>query len=385
MRYWILFLLLPNLLWASSPQLSPKLQPSLQLLNNGQILEALSALNEMDETDVDVTQYLFLKAMTKFKIAWLSTYSQQDLKDIEDLLDKIQDRTLPKIEEDNEARFFYAASIGLRAQISATEGDWWQTAKLGKQMKNEATVIIEKDPDYYPAYYLLGSYNYFADALPGYLKFLRLLVFLPGGDRKEGLKQLTLSYEKGGIVEDEAGRTLAIIYTYYEQDFEQGKEMTEKILDRYPLSYDTALYKGIDLYFSKQWEDAVQWFEKLRSELVEYSARNESPDEVVPVYRPMENEIRYWIARTKIQQGKTAEAREILMELANPPVRQPYWLLRGVYLSLAQLDYLSNEEGRANGYVYRVLSWQDAKDAHEKAKKLRKKKGKVETFDIDLL
>jgi len=123
----------------------------------------------------------------------------------------------------------------------------------------------------------------------------------------------------------------------------------------------------------------------LRSEILAYSSRHEPSNHVVSVYFPMEREIRYWIARAKIQQGHTAEAHEILMALANPAIHQPYWLMRGVYLSLAQIDYQNHEQGRADGYVYKVLAWQDVKDSHDKAKKLRKKKGKVDTFDIDFL
>ena len=385
MRFWIFFLLIPGFLWASQPELSPELKPPLQLLNNGQILETLSSLKDIGTTRVDMRQYLFLKAMAKFKIAWLSTYSQKDMADIQSILDQVDKLCLPHVDEDNQARFFYAASIGLRAQIAGTQGDWWQTAKLGKRMKGEAELIIEKDRDFYPAYYLLGSYNYFADALPAYLKFFRVFAFMPGGDRSEGLKQLTLSYEKGGITEDEAGRTLALIYTYYEKDFDQGIKTTQKILDHYPLSYDTALYKGINLYFTRQWADAADWLGKLRAQILDYSARHDSPKAVVPVYLPMEREIRYWIARAKIQQGQTEEARQILLALANPPIHQPYWLLRGVYLSLAQIDYQNKEPGRADGYVFKVLSWQDVKDSHEKASKLKKKKGKVDTFDLDFL
>jgi hypothetical protein len=385
MRFFLLLLLIPNFLWAVPIELPPELHSPLQQLNNGQILEALDSLNELESTHLNSREYLFLKAMAKWKVMWLSKFTPKDVQEVLDLLDQVENICEPLLDEDTDARFFYAASIGLRAQISATEGDWWKTAKLGKKMKGEGLLIIEKDPKYYPAYYLVGSYNYFADALPGYLKFLRAFVFLPGGNRKEGLQQLVLSYEKGGITESEAGRTLAIIYTYYERDFDAGNGMCEKILSRYPLSYDTALYKGVSLYYLKEWKEAGNWLENLRSQILSYSSKHEASGQIVPVYQPMEREVRYWIARTLIQQQRYSEAREILLKLANPPVHYPYWLLRAVYLSLAQIDYLNQEPGRAEGYVYRVLQWEDVKDAHEKAKKLKKKKGKVDDFDIDFL
>jgi hypothetical protein len=385
MRFLPILFFVANFCWASSPELPPEIQTRLDLFNKGQLIEAYNSLKGLEGTHSDSKEYLFLLAMAKWKMMWLSTFNPSDRQEVVDLLDKVDAMCLPAIDQDLNSQFYYASAIGLRAQIAATQGDWWKTAKLGKKMKGHAVKIVEEDKEFYPAYYLLGSYNYFADALPSYMKFLRVLVFLPGGDRKEGLKQLILGYDKGGISQGEAGKTLAVIYTYYERKFEDGKKMCEDLLERYPQSYDVALYKGINLYFLKDYEASISWFEDLRTRIQIYSAIHKSPDSMIPLYRPMEREIRYWIARGKIHQEKWEEAREILMELAVPPVHQPHWLLRGVYLSLAQIDYHEKNVPRAESWISKVLQWDDTKDAHEKAKKLKKKKGNIGTFDIDLL
>ena len=370
---------------ADSPDLPLELQPALNLFNKGELIEAYLALEGLEEANASSKEYHFLKAMTKWKMMWLSTYNPSEAKEVAGMLDQVDSLCTPDMDKDSANQFYHAAAIGLRAQMAATGGDWWKTAKLGKKMKNHAVQILEKDPQFYPANYLLGSYNYFADALPGYLKFLRVLVFLPGGDRKDGLKQLQIAYEKGGITETEAAKTLAIIYTYYERKFEAGKKICNEVLDRYPPSFDIALYRSINLYFLKDYEESVASLEELRSQILVYSEKHEEADSVLPVYRPMEREIRYWIARSKIQQQKWNEARELLVGLSDPPVHQPYWLMRGVYLSLAQLDYQAKNIPRAQGWIAKVLDWSDVKDSHDKAKKLKKKKGKVGAFDIDFL
>ena len=371
--------------FAGSPDLPPELQPALELFNNGELIEAYNALNDLDPDHERSKEFLFLKAMTKWKMMWLSNYNAADKKEVLKLLDEVDDICLPDMENDASMQFYHAAATGLRAQIAATGGDWWKTAKLGKQMKNDAQEILKKDPEFYPANYLLGSYNYFADALPGYLKFLRVFVFLPGGDRKDGLKQLRLAYEKGGITQSEAAKTLAIIYTYYEREFKAGKKMCDELLERYPPSFDIALYRAINLYFLKEYDESITALQELRSSILAYSEKHEPGESVLPVYRPMEREVRYWIARSKIQQQKWDEARELLNALAEPPIHHPHWLLRGVYLSLAQLDYQSRNIPRAEGWIAKVLLWSDVKESHEKAKKLKKKKGQVGTFDIDFL
>jgi tetratricopeptide (TPR) repeat protein len=385
MRFLFILLFVANFCWASSPELPPEIQTRLDLFNKGQLIEAYNSLKALEETHSESKEFLFLLAMAKWKMMWLSTFNPSDRAEVTDLLDKVDDMCLPSMEQDLNSQFYHASAIGVRAQIAATEGDWWKTAKLGKKMKGHAAQIVKEDREFYPVYYLLGSYNYFADALPSYMKFLRVLVFLPGGDRKEGLKQLVLGYEKGGISQGEAGKTLAVIYTYYEKKFEDGKKMCEDLLTRYPQSYDVGLYKGINLYFLKDYEASISWFEELQDRIQIYSTIHKSPDSIIPLYRPMEREIRYWVSRGKIQQEKWEEAREILMDLADPPVHQPHWLLRGVYLSLAQIDYHKKNAPRAESWISKVLQWDDAKDSHEKAKKLKKKKGKIGTFDIDLL
>src|SRR5207253_2769147 len=128
-------------------------------------------------------------------------------------------------------------SQGIRAQLAARENEWWQTAKLGKEMKKSCEHILQTDPTYYPADYLLGSYNYFADVLPAHIKFIRTLLFLPGGDREKGLRELMTSYQKNNVVSAEAGRTLALIYIYYEKEYPEAVKICDNMLAQYPESY----------------------------------------------------------------------------------------------------------------------------------------------------
>jgi hypothetical protein len=79
-----------------------------------------------------------------------------------------------------------------------------------------------------------------------------------------------------------------------------------------------------------------------------------------------------------------SDARDVLLELANPAIHQPYWLVRYVCLSLAQIEYHNNNDQAAEAWVDKVMAWKDLKDSREKAKLVRKKHGKLGTFDIDV-
>ena len=392
MRFLIFFLILVvcSTCVADEALISPELTQGVELFNNAQLIEAYSFFQKYVQKDPEDPAANFLLALSKWRIMWLSTYNDFDKEELTGLLDRVNQLCEAQTEQKSDCAFFNASVTGIRAQITATENQWWETAQLGKKMKHQSADILEANSEYYPALYLLGSYNYFADALPGYLKFLRSLVFLPGGDRTQGLKQLITAYQKGGVVSGEAGRTLAIIYTYFEKKPKYGVLMCDNLLTTYPLGYDVSLYRGINLYFNKSWEKSLAQMDLVHKQVREYSQKHSSvkdhtmPADIVYVFRPLEREARYWMSRDLIQLERYDEAQELLLGLANPPVHQPYWLIRWVYLSLAQIEYEKKNPEAASVWIEKVLAWKDVKDSTDKARLLQKKREKVDTFDIDI-
>jgi hypothetical protein len=384
-RFCILVLLtfLCGSAWAL--ELTPDVRAGLDLMNNGRLLEAYTYLKETHAKNAADVQATFGLALVKFRIMWLSTYDQSDRKELVGLLDDVEAKTRNHL-DNKDMMFYYSAICGIRAQLVATEGDWWEAAKLGKSMKKNTEKLVKMDSDYYPAYYLLGTYNYFADVLPGAVKFLRSLLFIPGGDRNEGLRQLSLAYEKDNAVSVEAGRTMVLIQVYYEKAYPTGVRVADNLLTTYPDNFEVGIYKGVGLYYNQSWDKCDEWLHHLRDELLAYSREHKDlpqHDGVVPLYVPMERESRYWIARSLIQRRRYAEARELLAALASAPVDQPYWLKRWVYLSLAQLDYLDGRSESAERWLDPVLRDMDVKNSHDKAEIMKKKKGRVGMFETD--
>ncbi len=387
-----LFFLTATFLFAGE-ELDPDLISGVQLMNNGQFLECYSFFKHYTEQHPENDKALFLLAMIQWKMMWISSYTKPERDDLGKLIDRVESSFSARAEKDPDALFFYTATIGLRASVATWESQWWDAAQLGKKMKVNASKLVKLNPENYDSYCLLGSYNYFADALPGYIKFVRSLLFLPSGSKTEGLKQLIVADQKGSVTSGEAGRTLSLIYTYFEKQHEYGVKMCDNVLTLYPENYEVGLYKGVNLYFQKEWQQSGDWFQHVNEQVLSYSKKHIEPesngarstDPIVPVYRPLEREARYWVGRNLIQQGRYEEAKSILEKLANPEVHQPYWLMRGVFLSLAQIEYEENHPDKADVLIQRVLKWPDVKDSHDKAKILKKKKKEVGTFDIDFL
>ncbi|HSP07548.1 MAG TPA: hypothetical protein VLR94_10245, partial [Acidobacteriota bacterium] len=165
---------------------------------------------------------------------------------------------------------------------------------------------------------------------------------------------------------------------------DSGVQMCDKVLSRCPDEFDIGLYKGINLYFGSDFKKAEETLVRVKDEIRAYSRMHEAKEnEVVPAYAPLEREVRYWTARALVRQKRLDEAEGILLELKTPEIHQPYWIQRGVYLSLAEINYMRNKNDQAESLIRRVLDWQDVRDAHEKAKLLKKEKVAAGPFDID--
>ncbi|RMF60722.1 MAG: hypothetical protein D6748_03435 [Calditrichaeota bacterium] len=66
----------------------------------------------------------------------------------------------------------------------------------GRSAKKNLEKVVELDSTYYDAYLGLGIFHYYADLLPGVLKFVaKLLGF--GGDRKKGKEEILLTAQRG--------------------------------------------------------------------------------------------------------------------------------------------------------------------------------------------
>jgi tetratricopeptide (TPR) repeat protein len=89
----------------------------------------------------------------------------------------------------------------------------------------------EGDPD---AATVLGSFLYFADTLPGFFKFIRWLVRLPGGDRERGLELMEEGAAGRGYTYPDAVLMLAVTYYLFDGNLEDSARMLDQAVRDYP-------------------------------------------------------------------------------------------------------------------------------------------------------
>jgi Flp pilus assembly protein TadD len=128
-----------------------------------------------------------------------------------------------------EAWFYLAASYAPLVQWRVLRGERVAAAREGKKIKDALEHALQLDPSLNDAYFGIGLYHYYADIAPPAAKLLRFLLFLPGGNRLQGLKEMLQARDQGEVLKGEADYQLAIVYLWYERNTAQALEILERL------------------------------------------------------------------------------------------------------------------------------------------------------------
>ena len=143
-------------------------------------------------------------------------------------------------------------AYALDARLSGLRGKDLASTRAGKKMRTLLLSALKMDPTLADANLGLGTYNYFIDTLPPAIKVLKILVNVPGGNRKMGLEQIQQAAAKGDLIRGEAKFYLAKNYSRdSERNYRQSSELFEGLAGEYPhnplwtlLSADMLLHLG---------------------------------------------------------------------------------------------------------------------------------------------
>ena len=100
-----------------------------------------------------------------------------------------------------EAWFYLAGAYAPRVQWRVLRGERLGAARDGNTIRDALERALQLDPTLNDAYFGIGLYHYYADVAPAAAKILRWLLFLPGGDRVMGLREMLQARDKGELLE----------------------------------------------------------------------------------------------------------------------------------------------------------------------------------------
>lgn len=121
-----------------------------------------------------------------------------------------------------------------RAQMHTLCGAYWSAGRQAKAGKRDLDRALELDPGNPDAEGVLGTYLYFADVLPGIVKFARTLVRVPGGDRERGLELLRRSANSRAYGRLDSRALIAVIQFAFDGDFAAATRDFEALAAEYP-------------------------------------------------------------------------------------------------------------------------------------------------------
>lgn len=133
-----------------------------------------------------------------------------------------------------EMRLYAGMGLLLRARLLGLRDDRRGTARAGVKAREHLLRAIQLDPGMADAYAGLGLYNYYADTLSTIAKILRFFMGIPGGDKKEGIRQLEIAMRAGELTAVEARVYLAKNLRNYDQKYERAAELLKPLVEQYP-------------------------------------------------------------------------------------------------------------------------------------------------------
>jgi hypothetical protein len=155
---------------------------------------------------------------------------------IEAFLDEA-DRRYSRSKADAEALFYLAQGYIVRStyRINHDKG-MFGAARDAARAKGYSDAYLKQHPEHGDAYVTLGLYNYYVDIAPNFIKVLRVLLFLPSGNRAEGIKQLQRAAREGRYFATLADSALAEIYGAFEGRLGDAITIGERLVQRFPTS-----------------------------------------------------------------------------------------------------------------------------------------------------
>lgn len=133
-----------------------------------------------------------------------------------------------------EAWFYLGGAYGTRVLLRGHRGEYLAAARDGKRIHDALRLATSLDPALGDAYFGLGLYHYYAAIAPRAARILSMLMFLPGGDRAGGLREMEQTRTKGLLLRGEADYQLHLIYLWYERQPMTALRLIEGLRSRYP-------------------------------------------------------------------------------------------------------------------------------------------------------
>lgn len=288
----------------------------------------------------------------------------------DDEFEKYLDQTISRSEQllkhnprDARALFYLGNAYCLKSRVKGLRGSYFGAGTDAAKGKRYLEQVLDREPSQYDAYYNLGVYNYLAGTLPGYAKFLKTLLFLPGGSREKGLSYLKIASQKSIYFGAESQLILARFYADFEETPAEALKIVEDFHKHYPENAWFHYWAGTLL--SDELNNYAQ-AEGIYTEILDRCNQG------APSYTSdLKNQATLKLARVHSRLMDPERAVEEIKDLIATKPKVPNWILPRAYLELGNTYDQIGMRSEAIAAYTKVLAYPNHRDFHEQAKKLK--------------
>lgn len=171
-----------------------------------------------------------------------------------------------KNENDLEASFFCAASLGFLAAYEADEQNFMKVVSYAKKAYDFLKIGLnntDKQPEFL---FSAGMYNYYVVAYPELHPVLKPFLFLfQEGNKKTGLTQLEAGAKRTTFVKNECLFYLGYVQNKYEGNPLRALAYNQQLADNYPTNHWYLLQRAELLTLTGKFEEAEPYIEKMEA------------------------------------------------------------------------------------------------------------------------
>jgi len=310
------------------------------MLHNGRFDAAASLLRSPAAGPDDASARFFLALVEYWRVLYDpdSPARRERLRDALEATIARADGEIAANPRNAAAQLWQGSAHLLLAQLRASESHVLSAAYSAKRAR-AALERARADPALeIESEFGLGTYQYFADQIPSLLKGLRVLLFLPGGNRSEGLSRLARAAEGSRYFSLEARLLLAVIYADRREGlYDAALEQAARALRERPETLAV-------LHGAGRLELDLQRPESALTRLLSGLRRAEQLGDVDPSVRA---NLRYLAASAELQRLRPDLALPHLRPLVEDPARVPLDLRERVERLAATCAVLAGAEGAA--------------------------------------
>ena len=275
------------------------------------------------------------------------------------------DSILEVNENDVTAIFFKGGAIGFQGRLRFHRDDYLAAANAGRKALPLVQVASSLDPNNYDILLGTGIYNYYAEVIPQEYPFVKpLMLFVPPGDRRKGLEQLTRASQKARYAAVEATYFLMQVYYFYERDYVYALDLARKLHGRFPNNMLFHRYLGRAFISLGNWDAARETFGEIAARAVRgqrgYTAS-------------VEREATYYLGMDEMQHRRYDAALACFYrsdELSRQvDTKGPSGFMVMVNLKIGNIYDVQGKRDLAVSQYRKVKSMKEYRDSHEQAEK----------------